>query len=128
MLETLKRVEAIAMGLGAVASLGALAGWGLDLALGVFAGAAVAVANFHVMRVLMAKMMLDERSDASRGALAAIGGLKLMLLIGVVGVAISVLKLDAWGFFFGTLTLVVAIVAAVFTSGLGTSTEPAQEV
>lgn len=127
MLQTLKRVEAIAAGLGATTSLAALAGWGIEPALGVFAGALVALANFHVMRVLMAKMMLDDRSDASRGALAAIGGLKLFLLIGVVGVAISVLHLHAWGFFIGTVTLVVAIVAAVFTSGLGRMNDP-QEV
>lgn len=127
MLQTLKKVEAIAMGLGAMTSAVALVGWGIEPALGAFAGAAVALGNFHVMRVLMAKMMLDDRSDASRGALAAIGGFKLLLLIGVVGVAISVLHLDPWAFFIGTVTLVVAIVAAVFTSDLGRTT-PAEEV
>ncbi len=124
MLQTLIRVEAIAAALGATTSLVALMGWGIDPALGVFAGAAVALGNFHVMRVIMAMMMLDDRTDAGRGALAAIGGFKLLLLIGIVGVAISVLHLDAWAFFIGTLTLVVAIVAAVFTSGLH---GPAQE-
>ena len=133
MLQTLTKVETIAVGLGAASSLVALIGWGIDPALGVFAGAFVGVANFHVMRVLMGKMLLDDRSDASRAALAAIGGFKLLLLIGVIGLFISVFKVDAWAFFLGTVTLVVAIVAAVFMSGLHlpsdstTVTEPSVE-
>jgi len=43
----------------------------------------------------------------------------------VVGVVITTLKVDPWGFFFGTLTLVVAIVAGALTSDFG---RPAEEV
>ena len=125
MLQTLTRVEAIAAGLGATMSLGAWTSVGIDVAAGVFVGALVALANFHVMRKLMAKMILDDRSVAGRGALAAVGGAKLFLLIVVVGVVITTLKVDPWGFFFGTLTLVVAIVAGALTSDFG---RPAEEV
>jgi len=125
MLQTLTRVEAIAAGLGATVSLGAWTLVGIDLACGVFVGALLALANFHVMRKLMAKMILDDRSAAGRGALAAVGGAKLLLLIVLVGVVITTLKVDPWGFFFGTLTLVVAIVAGALTSDFG---RPVEEV
>jgi len=113
MLRTLTRVEGLTAGLGTAGALLALAGWGPDLAIGVAAGAAVALANFWALRRLMAAMILSDSGVAQRGLMAVLGGLKLLALIAVVGLLVSTLRVDAWGFFLGTLCLAVAIPAAV---------------
>jgi len=100
MKRTLTAMEWTAAALGAAATLIALVTFGVDVALGVLAGAAVGVGNFRLLRTLMGGML---------------SALKFLALVGVVVVLLVVLRADRIGFLVGLTAMVVALPLAGLT-------------
>jgi len=69
-------------------------------------GGAISVANFHLIRFLVSRLM----SPAAGDRLALIVALKFLLLLTLVAVALKRLPIDLASFLVGTGTIVVAIV------------------
>jgi hypothetical protein len=69
-------------------------------------GGAVSVANFHLIRFLVSRLM----SPAAGDRLALIVALKFLLLLTLVAIALKRLPIDLASFLLGTGTIVVAIV------------------
>ena len=117
MKRTLARMETTAVGLGAMVALGAYLGWGLDVAIGVTAGAAVGVANFRALRTVVGSMFLGSGGLSGKAALAVLAVLKFLALAGVVVAALVWLRLDRVGFVVGFTSTVAAVLVGGLRSG-----------
>src|SRR4051812_7904798 len=69
-------------------------------------GGAISVANFHLIRFLVSRLM----SPAAGDRLALIVALKFLLLLTLVAIALRRLPIDLASFLLGTGTIVLAIV------------------
>jgi len=89
--------------------------FGVDVALGVLAGAAVGVGNFRLLRTLMGGMLLKESATATKVVFGMLSALKFLALVGVVVVLLVVLRADRIGFLVGLTAMVVALPLAGLT-------------
>ena len=85
-------------------------------------GGAVSIANFHLIRFLVSRLM----SPAAGGNLALIVALKFLLLLTLVAIALKRLPLDLASFLAGTGTIVVAIVLDAIWLGERIEDAPAE--
>ena len=98
------------MVLGLLSAAIALPVGGLEVALGTIVGAALAVTNFHVLHVLLGRLMLGDQELRSKALLGALTGLKFLVMLGIVAVLVWKLRLNAVGIFVGITSFVVALV------------------
>ncbi|HEY2772909.1 MAG TPA: hypothetical protein VGK20_02525 [Candidatus Binatia bacterium] len=101
----------------ALAALCALIGIG-DAASVLFGGA-VSIANLHLIRIVVSRLMT---ADATGPRLSQVVTIKFLILLALLAVAFGRLPIDAASFLAGTATLVVAVVLEALLLG-----EPSRE-
>ena len=107
---TARRIDParIARTTGVVAVLMALASWigGVGDGPSVLFGGGVAVVNFHLIRVLVSRLMTPL---AAPGRMSSVVAAKLLVLLAVLAVSLRRLPIDAASFLVGTSTLFLAV-------------------
>jgi hypothetical protein len=104
------RIEALNLGLVAVATLGGL-GISREFAVGVLAGGVLMAANFRVIVGVLRSVFLKGSGGAANVANVAIYWLKFLGVMFLVGFLVLKFRVDVIGFLVGLSTILVAITA-----------------
>jgi hypothetical protein len=101
-------------GVGALMAVTAAFVWGLRAALSVATGSAIAVSNLYVLSKTVARVMGSGAGGA--GAWSILAVLKMVLLVGVVGLLLTRGLVDAMGLVVGYGSLPIGIALSALLS------------
>jgi len=107
---SVRRIERINYGLGAVIVLIGLITQARDVALGVAVGVALTCANFYVLRRLVTRWTAEAARGESGANAAFLMLPKMIALMGAVAASILLLPIDPLAFTVGYSTFIISIV------------------